>query len=93
MSLISTCIGKEVCSNVSSNLFGLTRSDRCYTLEELEKRRKKIGKGAVELVRNRVTTEEAEEFLKVIRNSEYIVIQQLNKVTSSYLQLGAIAIL
>ena len=54
-------------------------SGRCYTPEELEKRTKEIGKGTIEPVRNRVTTEEGEEFLKIIRNSEYCVIQQLNK--------------
>ena len=70
---------EEVCSNISSSLSGLTRSGRCYTLEELEKRRKEIGKGTTELVRSRVMIEEAKEFLKVIRNSEYSVIQQLNK--------------
>ena len=75
VSLISTQTRKEeVCFNTSSGLFGLIRSDRCYTLEELEKRRKEIGKGTAEPVRTRVTTEEAEEFLKVIRNSEYSVI-------------------
>ncbi|KAK9997934.1 hypothetical protein SO802_017537 [Lithocarpus litseifolius] len=78
--LISTRSGKEeVYSNISTSLFGLTRSGRCYTPEELEKRRKEIGKGTAKPVRNRVTTEEAEEFLKIIRNSEYSVIQQLNK--------------
>jgi len=30
-------------------------------------------------VENKVTIEEAKEFLKIIRNLEYIVIQQLNK--------------
>ena len=41
VSLISTSIGKEeVCSSISLGLFGLTRSGRCYTPEELEKRRK-----------------------------------------------------
>ncbi|KAL0001402.1 hypothetical protein SO802_015183 [Lithocarpus litseifolius] len=53
-----------------ARLSGLTRSGHCYTPEELEKRRKEIGKGTAEPVRSRVTTEEAEEFLKVIRNSE-----------------------
>ena len=81
MSLISTRTKKEgVCSNISSGLSRLTRIGRCYTPEELEKRRKEIGKGTVELVRNRVTIKEVEEFLKVIRNSEYSVIQQLNNL-------------
>ena len=65
MSLISTRIGKEeVCSNIYSVLFGLTRSDRCYIPEELEKRRKEVGKGIAEPVKNKVTTEEVEEFLR-----------------------------
>ena len=68
VSLISTRIEKEeVYSNISSGLFGLTRSGRCYTLEELEKRRKEIGKGIAEPVRNRVITKEAEEFLEIIK--------------------------
>ena len=75
VSLISTQTGKEeVCSNISSSLSGLTRSGRCYTLDELEKRRKEIGKGTTEPIRNKVITEEAEEFLKIIKNSEYSVI-------------------
>ena len=76
VSLISTRTGKEeICSNISSALFRLTRSGRYYTLEELEKRSKEIDKGTTEPVRNRVTIEEAKEFLKIIRNSEYSVIQ------------------
>ena len=75
VSLIFTRIQKEeVCSNISSSLFGLTRNGHCYTLEEIEKRRKEIGKGIAEPFRNRVTTEKAEEFLKIIRNLEYSVI-------------------
>ena len=74
--LISTRTRKEeVYSNISSGLSGHTRSGHCYTLEELEKRRKKIGKGTAEPVRNRVTIKKADEFLKVIRNSVYSVIQ------------------
>ena len=76
VTLISTRIGKEeVCSNVSSGLSELTRSGRRYTSEELEKRRKKIGKGMAELVRNRVTTKEAEEFLKTIQQLNISLVQ------------------
>ena len=76
VSFIYTRTGKEeVCSNISSGLSRLTRSGCCYTPEELEKRRKEVSKGTAEPIRNRVTTKEAEEFLKVIRNSEYSVIQ------------------
>ena len=91
MSLISTQTRKEeVCSNISSGLFRLTLSGRCYTPEDLEKRRKDIVKGATDLVRNKITTEEAKEFLKIIRNSEYIVIQQLNKLPA---QISILALL
>ena len=91
VSLISTRIGKEeVCFNITSSLSGLTRSGRCYTPEEIEKRRKEIGKSTAKPVRNRVITEEAEEFLKIIRNSEYSVIQQLNR---SLAQISILALL
>ena len=81
VSLIFTQTEKEkVCSNISSGLFRLTRSGRCYTLEELEKRRKEIGKSTVKPVKNWVTIKEAEEFLNIIRNSYYSVIQQLNRL-------------
>ena len=76
VSLISTRTEKEeVYSNISSGLSGLTKSGRCYSFKELEKRRKEIGKGTTKPVRNRVITREVEEFLKVIKNSEYSVIQ------------------
>ena len=67
VSLISTQTEKEeVCSNISSGLSGLTRNGHCYTPEELKNRRKEIGKSTTKPVRNKVTTEEAKEFLKVI---------------------------
>ena len=76
VSSISTRTGKEeVCSNISSGLYGLTRSGRFCTPEELEKRRKEIGKGTIKPMRSRAITKEAEEFLKVTRNLEYSVIQ------------------
>ncbi|KAK9984498.1 hypothetical protein SO802_034023 [Lithocarpus litseifolius] len=49
VSLISTQTGKKkVFFNISSGLFGLTRSGCCYSPEKLEKRRKEIGKGVTE---------------------------------------------
>ena len=76
MTLNSTRTGKEeVYSNISSGLVGLTRSGRYYTPNELEKRRKEIGKGTVELVRNKVTTEETDEFFRTIRKADYSMIQ------------------
>ena len=75
VALISIRTGKEeVCSNVSLGLSKLTRSGQYYTLEELEKRRKEIGKDTAKPIRNRVTTEEAEEFLKTIQKAYYSVI-------------------
>ena len=91
VSLISTRTRKEeVCSNISLGLSGLTRSGCYYISEELEKIRKEIGKGTAGPVRSRVTTKEAEEFLKVIRSSKYNVIQQLNK---SPAQISILALL
>ncbi|KAK9997944.1 hypothetical protein SO802_017547 [Lithocarpus litseifolius] len=91
VTLISTSTRKEeVFSNVFSGLAELTKSGRCYTPEELEKRRKKLSKGTTELVRNRVTTKEAKEFLKTIRKADYSVIQQLNK---SPAQISILALL
>jgi len=76
VTLISTRTRKEeVYFNVSSSLFGLTRSGRCNTLEELEKRKKKIDKGMAKPIRKRVTTKEVEEFLKTIWKTNYSVIQ------------------
>ena len=49
-----------------------------------------IGKSTVELVRNRVTTEEVEKFLKTIRKADYSMIQQLNK---SPTQISILALL
>ena len=44
----------------------------------------------IELVRNKVTTKEAEEFLEIIKNSKYNVIQQLNKSSA---QISILALL
>ena len=65
--MISNQTGREeVCSNISTGLARLTRSGQCYTLKELEKRRKEIGKCIAKPIKNRVTTKEVEEFLKTI---------------------------
>ena len=75
---------------IYSGLSGLTRSGCCYTSEELEMRRKEIGKGTAEPIEKKVTIGEAEEFLKVIRNLEYSVIHLLNK---SLAQISILALL
>ena len=91
VTLISTWTRKEeVCSNISSSLAWLTRSGRCYTPEELEKRKKEIGKSTTKPVRNRVITEETEELLKTIRKADYSVIQQLKKSST---QISILALL
>ena len=75
VTLISTRTGKEeICFNISSGLTGLIRSGRCYTPKELEKRRKKIDKSIVDPIKNRVTIEEAGEFLKTIWKADYNMI-------------------
>ena len=78
VSLISSQTRKEeICYNISLGLSELTRSGRCYTLEELENRRKETGKSTIKPIKNRVTTKETEEFLKTIQKVDYSVIQQL----------------
>ena len=75
VTLISTQTRKEkVCSNISLGLAGLTRNGQCYTLEELEKWRREIGKSIAEPIRIKVTTEEFKKFLKTIRKADYSVI-------------------
>jgi len=58
---------------------GLTRSGRCFTLEELENQRKAKGKDVAYLTRtykvNRpVSNEEAIDFLKLMKHREYSII-------------------
>ena len=80
VTLISTQTRKEeTCSNISLGLARLTKNGRCYTLEELEKRRKEIDKSTTEPVKNTVTTKEVEEFLKTIRKADYSMVQQMKK--------------
>lgn len=69
---------------------GMTRSGRCYTPEELELRRKK-GKEKVnegEPVKQKVTEEEIKEFLKLLKRSEYSVVEQLNRIPAQVSILG-----
>jgi hypothetical protein len=87
MRVISTREGKpkmeeEVVGNLTSGLGGITRSGRCYTPEELEKRRKEIGKAAEDPVKTKVAEDEAADFLRIIKSSEYSVVKQLSKMPS-----------
>jgi hypothetical protein len=60
---------------------GLTRSGRCFTPEELKNHKKDKGKNVVETeeVNKPVSDEEANEFLKLMRHSEYSMVEQLKK--------------
>jgi hypothetical protein len=87
MKVISTWEGKpkmeeEVVGNLTSGLGGITRSGRCYTPEELEKRRKEIGKTIEDPAKTKVAEDEAADFLRIIKSSEYSVVKQLSKMPS-----------
>uniref|UniRef100_A0A2N9F3S5 G-patch domain-containing protein n=1 Tax=Fagus sylvatica TaxID=28930 RepID=A0A2N9F3S5_FAGSY len=87
MKIISTREGKpkieeEVVGNLTSGLGGITRSGRCYTPEELEKRRKEIGKTVEDPAKTKVAEDEAADFLRIIKSSEYSVVKQLSKMPS-----------
>jgi hypothetical protein len=63
---------------------GLTRNKRCFTLKELERQRKAKGKDIIELAKNddvnkQVSDEKAAKFFKIIKHSEYSVVDQLKK--------------
>ena len=61
---------------------GLTRSGRCFTPEKLEKQRKAKGKEGVDVteeINKPVTEEETNEFLKLMKHSEYSVVEKLKK--------------
>jgi hypothetical protein len=80
MKVISTREGKpkmeeEVVGNLTSGLGGITRSGRCYTPEELEKRRKEIGKTVEDLAKTKVAEDEAADFLRIIKSNEYSVVK------------------
>jgi hypothetical protein len=54
---------EEDVDNLSSGLGGITRSGRCYTSEELKKRRKELRKAVEDPLKKKVTKEEVEDFL------------------------------
>jgi hypothetical protein len=87
MKVISTREGKpkteeEVVGNLASGLGGITRSGRCYTPEELERRRKEIGKAAEDPAKTMAAEDEAADFLRIIKSSEYSIVKQLSKMPS-----------
>ena len=72
---------------------GLTRSGRCFTPEELEKQRKDKGKKGVDVteeINKPVTEEETNEFLKLMKHSEYSVVEQLKKTPAKISLLSLI---
>uniref|UniRef100_A0A2N9GU32 RNA-directed DNA polymerase n=1 Tax=Fagus sylvatica TaxID=28930 RepID=A0A2N9GU32_FAGSY len=75
-------VEEEVVGNLTSGLGGITRSGRCYTPEELEKRRKEIGKTVEDPAKTKVAEDEATDFLRIIKSSEYSVVKQLSKMPS-----------
>jgi hypothetical protein len=67
-----------------TEISGLTRSGRCFAPKEL---RKANGKEVVDLgkeldVNKPVTEEESNEFLKLIKHSEYCIVDQLKKTSA-----------
>eukprot|EP00258_Populus_trichocarpa_P030959 XP_024446978.1 uncharacterized protein LOC112325244 [Populus trichocarpa] len=60
---------------------GLTRSGRCFTPEELRKAKGKevVGLDKALEVNKPITEEESNEFLKLIKHSEYCIVDQLKK--------------
>ena len=60
----------------------MTRSGRSYTPEELELRRRKAKGKETEPaeVDRQVTKGDIEEFLKLIQNSEYSIVEQLSRM-------------
>uniref|UniRef100_A0A2N9FM65 G-patch domain-containing protein n=1 Tax=Fagus sylvatica TaxID=28930 RepID=A0A2N9FM65_FAGSY len=68
--------------NLTSGLGGITRSGRCYTPEELEKRRKEAGKAVEDPTKTKAAEEEAADFLRIIKSSEYSIVKQLSKMPS-----------
>ncbi|XP_061965260.1 uncharacterized protein LOC133689413 [Populus nigra] len=63
---------------------GLTRSGRCFTPEELERQRKAKGKEIVDAfkgmeVNKPISEDESNEFLKLMKHSEYSMVDQLKK--------------
>jgi hypothetical protein len=87
MKVISTREGKpkteeKVVGNLTSGLGGITRSGRCYTPEELEKRRKEAGKAVEDPAKTKAAEEKAADFLRIIKSSEYSIVKQLSKMPS-----------
>ena len=78
----------------------MTHSDRCYASVNLEakEREESIEKGRVkitvskgkakEVIKKPVTKAEVNEFLKFIKHSEYIIVEQLHKMPAKIFLLA-----
>ena len=64
---------------ISSEIGGLTRSGRCFTPEELRKIKGKEVIDVSEETNQPVTEEETNEFLKLMKHSEYDIVEQLKR--------------
>jgi hypothetical protein len=88
-----------VVSNITG-IGGITRTGRCYTPQDLarkEKGKAKLGEESGEgnpnaeaCIKEAVTQEDVEQFLKYIKNSEYNVIEQLSKTPAKISLLSLI---
>ena len=95
-----TITASDVVITNITGIGGMTRSGRCYTPEELERRRKgkdKVGEEPIVTfpeedapVKEPVTEKDVEDFLKYVKNSEYNIIEQLSKTPAKISLLSLI---
>jgi len=74
---------------------GLTKNKRCLTPKELESQKKAKGKDVTDLpttykVNKLVSKEKATEFLKLMKHSEYSMIDQLKKTPARIYSMSLI---
>jgi hypothetical protein len=95
-----TLTASDVVITNITGIRGMTRSGRCYTPEELERRRKGKDKAGEEPVitfpeeeapvKEPVTEKDVEDFLKYVKNSEYSIVEQLSKTPAKISLLSLI---
>lgn len=73
-------VEEALISNLSTGLGGLTKSGRCFLSKEVDRRRKEASWTENGPLKREVTNKEAEEFLRVIHQSDYNVILQLESL-------------
>uniref|UniRef100_A0A2N9H224 RNase H type-1 domain-containing protein n=1 Tax=Fagus sylvatica TaxID=28930 RepID=A0A2N9H224_FAGSY len=62
--------------------YGMKKRQVLHSPEELEKRRKEAGKAVEDPVKTKAAEEEAADFLRIIKSSEYSIVKQLSKMPS-----------